>query len=1255
MQAPSRLSLFPTVFQVSILASKASGASSLHRRMGEFADIVDAASVQQVEDLISSEHLQKLARMFQKPNRDKTRGLDIEEFREAVKEIMGNIENEDIDVMFMKVDSNCDGSVVWEEYLNYMLLQYRGKVDMLEGKSHLLFQTPMKVIPAMVGQEIIKVQFYPSQGWARDKQKAAKSSSSRSLSGRFLMVTRDGVLLYWSDAFKLLRTIHLDQTKRKHTHKMWVIDMVCLPNISLLAIASTERTIEFFDISGIKCDRVFYLAELEGCATALDYWTDGHKGVFCAGDAKGNVLIFTSLNVLANGLFNVRPYIIKPGVAARIPMQLLLKEKGSLYSSFRMPALHEDWCHQIKFIPELNLVASCSATDKGAMVLTALPLNNQGKPHSLAISKRDHLKLFHESASFLFSLLCRSSAIALKKGILCFDYSPRMNVLVTGGLDPLIRIWNPYVTNSPITVMKGHVTAVTHVIVSGYRNTILSISKDKNIRIWDLLDHFCLQSIPSRSISLGNCPIIGVYYNELNNVLICTTTSIGILYAAAELMEGSGSEITSHDQPLCAALYNKNFQQVVSSCYGGVVRVWDIMTGQKMMQFKASEGKQTEVTAMAFDGAERRLITGLKDGTIKFWNFNNGDCLLELPRLDKTEISGILYINQKIYVSGWSKRVAWYLDGKAGEVFEHKHWKCYHSEDIFSMDMHNNKLLVTASCDGDVVIWNIDSGRAFCRFNASQSPLTLMPNRVFMEDDNPRKGSAPKNMSLLLKFSTRAEARKKCWVDASPRLPTRPISAKNISSSLSGYWKAPASAPPGMRQHRGKEREEAKRQQVALSAGAGEGAEVGRKPSRESRAAGAGKQRKNKLNCWTELKGSSAAVQKVLFLQTRERSPDTAILLTSSADGYVYAWSVGGKGGLLGKFRPALRDESAVVNAMATDSNDWILLTGDSLGYIKIWDIEHYCKPKVVKRVSEVGKTEASPKAKNEFRVLIPRYCRGPATHSPPLMQTTEVLDGWITSLVAPDLLSSWRGHLKNISHIVYVERLRLIVTASDDCNIKLWLLSGRHIGTFGQSVWDVRLQHLNAAKVPVDIRRVGSVQTLKVLNEGASPLWKRTQSLMQSTGHLKKQQSALMQYLHEKAGLSLGVQKMGGETSLKEKRIIDQVEATWQKWEKTEKLKSEILGCSYKQKARRHLPEFLPSVKTYIRRDQARVYHCMQYADLQNVTPPPVPELLVEMQQLQASFCNRPRSARKQSTPNARRQSVKAPLQHYLSSCKKE
>lgn len=75
---------------------------------------------------------------------------------------------------------------------------------------------------------------------------------------------------------------------------------------------------------------------------------------------------------------------------------------------------------------------------------------------------------------------------------------------------------------------------------------------------------------------------------------------------------------------------------------------------------------------------------------------------------------------------------------------------------------------------------------------------------------------------------------------------------------------------------------------------------------------------------------------QVLFLHTREQSPDTAILLTSSAGGYIYAWSVSSKGGMLGKFRAVHGDVNAVVGTMSTDSEDFILLTGDSLGYIKV-------------------------------------------------------------------------------------------------------------------------------------------------------------------------------------------------------------------------------------------------------------------------------------------------------------------------------
>ena len=74
---------------------------------------------------------------------------------------------------------------------------------------------------------------------------------------------------------------------------------------------------------------------------------------------------------------------------------------------------------------------------------------------------------------------------------------------------------------------------------------------------------------------------------------------------------------------------------------------------------------------------------------------------------------------------------------------------------------------------------------------------------------------------------------------------------------------------------------------------------------------------------------------QALFLGTRERSPDTAILLTSGADGYVYAWSIHHQGGLLGKFQAGNADGVAI-SSMSTDLQDQMLLTGDSAGYIMV-------------------------------------------------------------------------------------------------------------------------------------------------------------------------------------------------------------------------------------------------------------------------------------------------------------------------------
>lgn len=78
--------------------------------------------------------------------------------------------------------------------------------------------------------------------------------------------------------------------------------------------------------------------------------------------------------------------------------------------------------------------------------------------------------------------------------------------------------------------------------------------------------------------------------------------------------------------------------QVVSGCHNGVVSVWEILTGEKIMQFQTSPEKAVEVTAMTFDGPKRRLITGSKDGSLRLWNFNNGALLATLPILNDNEV-----------------------------------------------------------------------------------------------------------------------------------------------------------------------------------------------------------------------------------------------------------------------------------------------------------------------------------------------------------------------------------------------------------------------------------------------------------------------------------------------------------------------------------------------------------------------------------------------------------------------------------------
>ncbi|XP_036605682.1 EF-hand calcium-binding domain-containing protein 8 [Trichosurus vulpecula] len=1121
------------------------------------------------EACINQEMLQTLEEMFEK-TADHTGALNMEGFQKVMKETFSSVTDETLESLFWKVDADCDGLVTWRKYLDHLMREFKGKEEKRKGQYRLRLQPPMRIVPLNHGHEIVKLQFLASQ---------LKGST-----GRFLTVTKDGILQFWDETFRLLRTVHLDQTHRRHTQQMWVNDMVCLGNINLIAIASTDQDLEFFDISGNKCQRTFIFIDLDSCALVMDYWTDQRKAVFCVGDTKGNVLIFISDDIAESGLFHPHIFQTKTKVDLRKPepgghyikisMQNLLTKKSKIHRSYRLKAIHTNWCQQIKFIPQLNLVASCSAIDNTAMVLTIVP------------TRTDNLK---------------TSIMTLRKGVLCFDYCPDRNFLVTGGYDPIILLWNPLFTKRPMWRMKGHQTSVTHVIVNGKSSCIISISKDKNIRLWDIHNFLCFQSFSGKFFALGNHPITSAYFHKANDTFICGTYSIGILHGYLEAKIGGmkiEEESTTHHSALCGVLYSKTFRQVVSGSLNGVVSAWELATGKKVIEFVASESKDGELTAMILDELERCLITGMRNGTVKMWNYNIGVCLLHFPNPDQMEISGIAHMNGVFYVAGWSKRISWYLYRNKEIVPLYDHWPYFHTEDILCLAKYHSHILGSASYNGDIFIWNVSWGKPFIHFNASRSPLALKLKKVFTEE----------NHMTLADLVNRTNSMKKAWAKKSLRWPVsgQPAQAqvqRNLTSAppvMKYKGGNESSRSPGgkgsSRSTGGKEPPAQAKLQKLCSPVSPKVVNLVRPQCRAwNRSRNLQKENEDYAR-QKEKKDSVASVEKIIFLPTRHRTPRTATLLSSAGNGYIYAWSIHDKGGLLGKFQPAGNQyQDSVVGAMVSDEKDWILITGDSKGHLKIWDIKDYCRLASEQKIFPAWEERCDQE--NIYRNLIRADSRVEIQQEP--LETEEVIGSHVISLIPPELLISWQAHDESVTDVAFGERYHVIISAGADFNVKAWKISGEAIGTFGLCLW----------RKLVPAEKIDFYKKPSIEEPIAKPMMKETEKEDEYTRVLMQQrrdQIELMSLLHSKSPEAMArLRQLAEQSMLGSVKAGEGFEDTWNKLKTSGMLRSDIVGKAYKPKDRQRMPEsrLLPLKFLKEKEISPWVYRSLPCKDLQDLT----------------------------------------------------
>ncbi|KAJ4940302.1 hypothetical protein JOQ06_026611 [Pogonophryne albipinna] len=162
--------------------------------------------------------------------------------------------------------------------------------------------------------------------------------------------------------------------------------------------------------------------------------------------------------------------------------------------------------------------------------------------------------------------------------------------------------------------------------------------------------------------------------------------------------------------------------------------------------------------------------------------------------------------------------------------------------------------------------------------------------------------------------------------------------------------------------------------------------------------------------------GAAPPVDGLLFLQHRagNRKLRNRGVLVSSQAGCLCFWSITGQTHTYGQFYSPEQPGERVLSLSSDQPQNTILVSGDTTGWLQIWDISDYG--------------------------LDVQHDDSPVCERPPLLQR-------------------WRAHERAIVSVDVLEvsgRL-FVLTASSDGSAGLWTKEGDHVGFFGQEVmWNI-------------------------------------------------------------------------------------------------------------------------------------------------------------------------------------------------------
>ncbi|XP_030383633.1 WD repeat-containing protein on Y chromosome [Scaptodrosophila lebanonensis] len=703
-------------------ASVNSDPEIIYQTISSTASAIKEEQSERLHDRISQEQLEKLHASFEQFE-DQEVGFD--DLRNMLEDVDIVLSDFVYTRLFLKINQNRDFLVDWNEFVSYLIFGFQEEDPSSQKESLILPISTQPIIrktehrSAVCCLALLKVksdQIHPDEDTGETINISFGGEDSPEASGMWITASHEGQIRFWTPHMEPIRSAYSESLHLKVP--TWILAVQALSDVSIVCTSSTERELRFHETIASTFTLRIVIRSLPHAVYCMSYsfYTNGKaESKLVLGDYAGNVRILSFTPHLRG------PFQAKPGAALiEVVWADILKGKIPQFKPREYINLHSEMISCLYYSLEMNaLFASAEYRNTKKY---------RGRCPALIMTSSD------DRSNFRIPL-----------GVTTFFVDERHNIVVTGGPDTFVRIWDVYITSEPSGILTGHNGGIVMVFVQPEEKKVYSVDYHKIIKVWDLQEHTLLQTYGDlvRLIHHTETDLVYYYHSHLRELMVGGRKLISVKCCPrvrVDLTDGN-----THAQPVSVVLYNRLFRNIVTCGLDSYIIVWDPWTGRRKIIMKSCHTKMIygetidiEITAACFDPLEQFLLTGARDGSLKIWNYNNAVVVRNMCIQPDQEVTAVIWVVERILAMGWDRQVTEFNDVEGREYGDPKKWAKFHTDDITCGAVKLGEGVVTATYSGEIIFWKLETGQPYRRYSV-MDPTRFIELKLSKEEDKAMK------------------------------------------------------------------------------------------------------------------------------------------------------------------------------------------------------------------------------------------------------------------------------------------------------------------------------------------------------------------------------------------------------------------------------------------------------------------------------------------------------------------------------------